>query len=112
MSKYKQTNITGESYVRANQITIHNQLGSAPNIVFTEEQVMNVGDEQIHRPVSNCSDSMSAENASEEFNLINPQTGDVIGTSTYQEFAVMLHSLYFHVAGKRDSQQEPEPTEE
>ena len=112
MNRYKQSNITGESYVRANQITIHNQLGSAPNIVFTEEQVMNVGDEQIHRPVSNCSDQMTAENMSEEFNLINPETGDVLDTSTYQEFAVMLHSLYFHVAGKRDASQEPESEEE
>lgn len=111
MSKYKQTNILGESYIRADQIIIHNRLGKAPEIIFAEEQVMNIGDEQIHRAVSNCSDSMTAENSSEEFNLINPETGDVIGTSTYQQFAVMLHSLYFHVAGKRDASQEPEPVE-
>lgn len=103
MRKYKETTITGDSYIRANQITVQNGLNSAPSIVFTEEKVMNVGDEQIVMPVSNCQDSMTAENMAEEFNLINPQTGDVLGTSTYQEFAVMLNSLYFHVTGKRDA---------
>lgn len=103
MSKYKQTNMTGSSYVRANQITIYNQLDRSPSIVFTEEQILNIDQEEIHRAISNCQETLTVENALESFALLNSETGEPLGANaTYADFATMLYSLYFYVAGKRD----------
>lgn len=114
MSKYKQTNITGDSYVRANQITIQNPLNQNPSVVFTEEQAMNVDGEEILRPVSNCSETLTlyddTNNLQEEVQLINPITFEEIegATMTYEQIMTALFSLYYHVAGKRDAENQSE----
>lgn len=38
----------------------------------------------------------------EEFALIHPETGQVIGAAKYQDLYVLISSLYLHLAGKRD----------
>lgn len=71
-----------------------------------EEQVVNLEGESIQRQRGGVQEPFTAENAGEEFQLINPETGEQLGaTASYQETYVMMHSLYLHLATKRDALQ-------
>lgn len=109
MSRYKETTLTGESYVRANQITVQNPLNQNPFIIFTEEQVINLPDgEEIKRPISNVSETLNLydgeSNINESIQLVNPITFEEIqgATMTYEQIMTALFSLYYHVSAKRD----------
>jgi len=99
---YKQTTVSGDSWVRATRVVIENQLDGIPSINFVEEQVVNIGAEQIKRLVSNVCTSMTDQTAT--FPLVNPATGLATGTTaSYGEIYVLLHSLYLDLAAKRDA---------
>jgi len=109
MSKvYKAATAVMETFVRANQITISNPLptsGGVPSIQFQEMLVgedTTTGEMKEIEKEGYCSEALTADNISESFDLIHPVTGDVIGQSTYQDLQVLLFSIYFHVAEKRD----------
>lgn len=116
MGKYKETNIQGDSYVRSYRITIENGLNHTPSIKFDEEMVINIEGIQTIIPYGNvfnqCSEdfitSGSGSNLNEEFDIIVPATFLPTGeTLTYLEVHNILHSLYFHVAQKRDERMIP-----
>jgi hypothetical protein len=65
--------------------------------------------EEVHRPLGNLVEPFTAENAAEQFDLMHPETGAVIGSMTYQELYVALASAYLHVATKRDQALESPP---
>lgn len=109
MSNYKQSPVTGESWQRAVRVVIENPVDGTPAISFIEEQVINLPGEKITRPAGNVAEPFMPENYLEQFNVINPETGEVIRTATYQEVYVVLHSLYLHVAAKRDLANQPAP---
>lgn len=113
---YRQTSVTGESWVRATRIVIENPRKGVPAATFIEEQVVNVGDDEVARPVGNVSEPfiVSGEEANlmESFDLLHPETGEVVGSATYLDIHVMLHSLYYHVAAKRDAGPAPASPEE
>jgi hypothetical protein len=103
MSDYKQTTLAGTAYTRACAISIANPLTGVKAINFSEEQIVNLGDETIIRPQGGFQEPFTAENAGTEFALINPVDGTPLGaTATYQQIYVMMHSLYFHLATLRD----------
>ena len=104
MSNYMQTNVSGTAYVRSSQVIVANPLVGTKAISFMEEQVVNLDGEQIVRQRGGVQEPFTAENAGEVFQLINPQTGEALGSSaSYQELYIMLHSLYLHLATKRDN---------
>lgn len=104
MPDYKETTVAGTAYTRAHQVTIANPLDGVKAISFYEEQVINLADEQIIRPQGGVQEPFTADNAAEEFALINPLDGTPLGLSMeYKDLYVALHSLYFHVASKRDA---------
>ena len=114
---YKETEVTGASYTRSNQITIANPLEGVKAINYTEEQVINLSDgEQILRSVGGFQEPFTVENANTEFPLLNPQTGEPLGQDmTYQGLYVSLYSLYMFLAKRRDEAAvapAPEPTPE
>lgn len=103
MADYKQTTVAGTSYVRAFSVQANNPLTGTKAISFMEEKVINLGDEQITRPQGGIQEPLMTENMLEEFQLVNPVDGTPIGqTMTYQQVYLALHSLYLHVATKRD----------
>lgn len=110
MSKYKQTDITGESYIRFDQAVIKNPLNKNPSITFTEEQVMNIDGEEIHRAVSNVSETLKLysehQNLDEVVPLVNPITSEPIegASMTYEQIMTGIFSLYYHLADKRDNE--------
>lgn len=113
MAKYKEQTASGETWVRSSQITVDNQLSQNPRINFKEERAVALGpDEVVTKPVGVLSESMTADNLSEMFSLINPETGEEIPEQlgTYQQVQVFLHSLYIHMAKKRDRGPQPYPS--
>ena len=103
MSDYKETTLSGTAYTRASQVVIANPLNGVKAVSFMEEQVVNLGDEQLIRPQGGIQEPFTTENVTTEFQLLNPADSTPLGlTMTYQQVYVALHSLYFHVAKKRD----------
>jgi len=106
MINYQQTTVAGESWIRAKQIVIHNPYAETQSATFLEEKVVNLSDGTVLKnDYSGLSEIFDANNATETFDLLNPETGTVIGSATYQDVYVMLHSLYYHAAIKRDAAQ-------
>lgn len=113
MAKYKENTASGETWVRSNHITIENPLGGVPQIHFREERAIALGPEEVvTKAVGSVAESMTADNLSESFPLINPETGEEIPEEfgTYQQLQVLLHSLYIHMAKKRDRGPAPYPS--
>jgi hypothetical protein len=104
MSNYRQSAVSGQAWTRASSVTLLNPLNETSVGMFHEETVVAIGDgKYIKQAVGSCSDHFDSTNATEEFSLIHPVTGDVIGSATYQEIYVMMSSLYIHIATKRDA---------
>jgi len=118
MNRYKQTSITGESYVRADQVAIKNPLGGNPTVTFTEEQVINIEDSVSTRAISNVQETLiyQGENANitEKVQVINPVTLEEVegATMTYGELVGAIYSMYYHLAKKRNAQVEETEEEE
>jgi hypothetical protein len=93
------------TFDRAKLITVDNPNGMPPHITFVEERIQRedgVPDVSLGQ-VGTLSKEMTAENATTQFDLLNPATGQVIGTAQYQDLQVLLYSLYFHLAMERDN---------
>lgn len=101
MANYKETDVAGTKYRRAKKVTVDNPLNGVVTIKFFEEDVINIGDEAVTNDVGLVSDSLI--NPAEAYTLYHPQTGAVIGMATYEQLYVMMYSLYFHLASKRDN---------
>ena len=104
MPDYKETTVAGTAYTRAHQVVVANPSVGTKAISFYEEQVINLADEQIIRQQGGVQEPFTADNASEEFDLINPLDGTPLGlTMEYKDVHVAMHSLYYHVAAMRDA---------
>lgn len=97
--------VTTTTYVRSNLITVDNPLGLPPSITFIEEMVEQVGDEPAEAigDTGSVSKTLTPENSATTFDLLNPTDNSVIGSANYQDFQVMLYSLYIHLATERDN---------
>lgn len=104
MPNYKETTISGSEYQRARLITITNEHNSNNSITFVEEKITFIGSDHFHTDVSQITETLTLENGSTSFNLLNPVDDSVIGTATYQELYVILYSLYMKLAADRDAQ--------
>ena len=104
MPDYKETTVTGTAYIRANQVVVANPLEGVKAVSYYEEQVVNLEDDQIIRPQGGIQEPFTQDNASEEFDLVDPVDGTPLGmTMEYKDLYVALHSLYLHLAAKRDA---------
>jgi hypothetical protein len=104
MANYKETTVSGESYIRCNEIFIFNGLQNK-HITFREQELLTLGDKQITEWAGEVGESFSPENASTAFPLLDPETGEPLvdgATMTYEGVYVALYSLYLHLAKARD----------
>lgn len=101
MPNYKETTISGSSYIRAHRVIINNPYQGIPTISFQEEEVLNVNGQVIQQQKESVNESLTDPSAS--FPLVDPTTGDSLGEATYGQIYVLLHSLYLHLAAKRDA---------
>jgi hypothetical protein len=111
MNNYKQTSVTGESWIRAYHFSISNPQTGLKQINFQEEKVTVLDNGVNSGRVGEVLDEFTETGASTEFSLLNPKTGDVVGTANYDDLYNMLHSLYIHLAQKRDDAETTPSTE-
>lgn len=106
---YKESAVAGTTWVRAARATIQNPLGENGKCIgFEEETVFTTSSGAlITQPLGHLYEPFIAAgdgaNREESFALIHPETGAVLGSATYADVQVLLHSLYYHVAAKRDA---------
>jgi hypothetical protein len=99
MPDYRQNTKEIKSWYRATKVTINNPYGATPTIRLDEEEATDNEGVVTTVPVG----FIGAEfDPAERFNLLNPDTGEVIGTVTQLDLYVILHSLYIDLAKKRD----------
>ena len=115
MPKYNETSVIGESWTRANRITCTNDYRNNPSIFYHEEELFNFSDGKVVKTPFNSlnpvSETFTSTNANTTFELINPATELPTGnTATYQDLYVLIHSLYFHLAKRRDKGNKPFPS--
>ena len=107
MQNYKETAVSGTSYVRAREVTVTNTLGGYKGIMYCEEQVSVFGEKIMREGSGAIHQELTPENATTEFQLLNPETNEQIGsTATFQDVYVLLFSLYYHMAALRDAANE------
>ena len=98
---------TTTSYTRANTVTLrnpHSSVGIAPSLTFHEEHVvtgLNPKGVSLMPSGDNITLEYTEEAMTTPFDLLHPETGEVIGSATLQDLQVILHSLYFHETAKR-----------
>lgn len=104
MANYREQAITGSKWLRSNKVTINNPFQGIPQITFSEEEITLLSDGRaVNSPAGLLEKTFETPEGS--FNLVNPVDGSVIGTSSYQDVYVILHSLYISLAQARDSQE-------
>lgn len=101
MPNYKETTVSGNSYTRAHRVIINNKYQATPTISFQEEEVLNVNGQVIQQQKESVNESFTDPSA--VFPLVDPTTGASLGDSTYGQVYVLLHSLYLHLAARRDA---------
>ena len=99
-ANYKQTNATGSMWTRCKQIHINNPLGQMPSVQMAEEDAVSIGDKVMTQPGRVINGSFSPQTV---FDLVNPDTGDVIGQSSHMQVYVILHSLWLSMAKAQDA---------
>lgn len=104
---------TSRVYTRASTIVVNNPMphdGLPPDIRFYEQDVLVDPDGTMLPVITERMDpnggvgvTLHTEMKDTPFNLIHPETGEVVGTAKYQDLELMLYSLYFHAAAERDA---------
>lgn len=111
---YRESNITGSTWVRCRAVTITNphesqlvapgplSTGVQPTAYFQEEQVVTLPNNQvILRDLGSCQKAFSP---SAVIPLLDPTTGLPTGTTvTHGELYAILYSLYIQTATERDA---------
>jgi hypothetical protein len=95
-----------KSWRRSRHVHIINDYNQVPSILFDEELITIDGDLIFRNDVGGLSTDLSDPMV--QFNIRNPETDEVIGTSTFMEAYVILYSIYRHLAIARDNQGQPQ----
>ncbi len=104
MPNYNEQAVSGTTWLRANRVTCNNG-HEHKNIWFDEERVIVGPDgERITATTigMGCGATLSADNASTAFPLLDADGNPTGQTSTYSDVYLILMSLYYHVANQRD----------
>ena len=91
--KHRESTVSGTTWDRSYQVVIGNPLNGVPFISFKKERVTEMSDGAVtNTPIGEARADFTTPTA--EFNLINPDTGDVLGTATHQQVYLMLYGLF------------------
>ena len=101
MPDYKESSVAGSTWQRCHTVTISNQTGQVPSIIFQEERVIALDGEDIHQFVDGCTKLFDQEATFPLLDQVtNLPTGQVM---THAEFYAILYSLYMQTALERDA---------
>lgn len=104
MANYKETNISGTSWIRCKQIEISNPLPSTAQkvVFFYEEKVVNIDGVSTTLPQGSCRKVFDPVAGS--ITMLDPVTGNPTGsTVSHLELYNILYSLYIQTATERDT---------
>lgn len=102
MPNYKESKMPAQSWTRCNKVICENPHEGQKAITFVEEEVFSVKGRSITSDCGAVAEVFTQDNAGEEFSILHPDTGALLGKSTYAQTYAMLHSMYLHMAAKRD----------
>lgn len=102
MPNYKETPITGTSYMRASRVVCDNNENNR-SVQFLEESVMIMSSgEKLAVPAGGVTQHLTADNCDTAFPLLDADGTPTGGTATFTDVYLLLMSLYYHVATQRD----------
>lgn len=111
MAEYKEVPIAGRKRMRSYRVVANNPASGARSIRFDEEWLTELDDGRfINEPAGGIVRDFSEPGT--QFDMLNPETGEVIGKASYLQVYILLHSLYMHLALERDNTPPPEPAPE
>lgn len=102
--KYNIQTATGDTWKRASSITIYNDYGQIPRVMFAEEQVVEMDGTVFRRPAGELMMAVDATNIGETFEVLNPDGTPSGQQATVATLAALLTSAYVHFADKRDAE--------
>ena len=104
MTDYRETSVSGTTYRRANGGGFRNPRVGIKRLFFLEEDVAILGDKEFSTPVpGEVGEELSSANAMLPFNIVDPETGAVLGQMTRYELYRALHSFYLTKDADRDA---------
>jgi hypothetical protein len=97
---------TAVQYKRYSQVQMPRAHGGIPYIRYREEHVVSNENGEVITPAGEVNVGISSENENEEFTIIDPVTKTSAGgVMTYGELLQALDSFYYHLAVKRDKEE-------
>jgi len=102
--KYNIQTATGDTWKRASSITIYNDYGQIPRVMFAEEQVVEMDGTVFRRPAGELMMAIDAANIGETFEVLNPDGTPSGQQANVATLAALLTSAYVHFADKRDAE--------
>lgn len=100
---YLPTAAPGTSRRRTNLAELHNPAEGTPHIRWREEDQITLADgTQRTVPVGTLETYVTQESLAEAFPLVNPDTGEQIGTMPGEYLLLAIQSYYIHKAKQRD----------
>jgi hypothetical protein len=114
-TNYKQSDVVGTFWKRANSVSIQNTLNGTPSITYHEFDAIQIADKIIENSVSSVSQTMIDENVT--FPLVNSENWSEPMIQSYKDAMVaaiqsgevpiwviyqLLNSHYAHLATTRD----------
>lgn len=108
-NNYRQTEVAGESWVRAKRIVIEHPLGGAIRVKFVEEKVVVLGESHLAQDEGILELTIDQEGMHKTIDVIDPITREPLGQQvTFGALYAAIFSAYLQAAEERDG---PEPEE-
>lgn len=96
---YKKSEIVGSKWHRFSTINISNPRVGTPSVICTEQEVFTLADTEVIRDVGSISFTFDPNTV---FDVLNPLTGEAIGTGTGAQVYALVYSYVMHEAKLRD----------
>jgi hypothetical protein len=96
VSRLNEKVVTGDmvTYRRSGSGYFYN--GVVPQITFNIDEITILPDKSTYTKEGIDSLTVSMGTPNQIFNLLNPETNEVIGTAKFQDVFLMLYSLFFY----------------
>ena len=106
MPKYNERTVTTSvdttHYEYAHRVELLNPLNGAPKVVFHTSWV-GVDSEGNEEQKEYSRTLQETYTGNEVYDVIHPDTGEVVGAADYDTVLAMIYSLFFHAAAKEDA---------
>ncbi len=103
MPDYQEAQVTGKSWRRCHRLVAENPLGGTPAITYAQQDVIQLGgDEHITRDAGLLVASLKSGTAGQTFPVLNPATGETVGTMTEAQLFAALHSHFLFAARQQE----------